>query len=73
MDAARAAAMSDPERNPNFRRRWHESVPEISATPTRSSMVAVGTLGLALQEAIERRRRAAQAVAVASSKGDPPR
>ncbi len=34
MDAATAAAMSDPERNPAFRRRWREALDE-SAAPQR--------------------------------------
>ena len=32
MDAATAAAMSDPERNPAFRRRWQEA-PDRPAAP----------------------------------------
>ncbi len=34
MDAATAAAMSDPERNPGFRRRWREA-PDGPAAPLR--------------------------------------
>ena len=36
MDAATAAAMSDPERNPAFRRRWQEAPGETSDAPGRS-------------------------------------
>lgn len=54
MDAAAAAAMSDPDRNPNFRRRWDEGearvFSSVSAPPER-----IGTFGLVLQEALLRR------------------
>ena len=33
MDAAAAAAMSDPERNPKFRRRWQDPPREPGWTP----------------------------------------
>lgn len=71
MDAASAAAMSDPDRNPNFRRRWNDDV-ESGASPA-SRVAAIGTLGVALEEEMQRRRRAEQAQAVGSSKGEPPR
>lgn len=70
MDAAAAAAMSDPERNPHFRRRWGEGAACVSADPSRA---AIGTLGLALQEALARRRRAELADVLPSYDSDVPR
>lgn len=52
MDAARAAEQSDPDRNPHFRRRWTEA-----DTTLRRAWVnqdRLGTLGLALLEALRR-------------------
>lgn len=68
MDAAWAAAMSDPESNPNFRRRWSERGVDGPAAPSRPDNTVIGTLGLALQEAMGRRRRAmlAQGSAIVS-------
>jgi hypothetical protein len=54
MDAAAAAAMADPDRNPHFRRRWSEGVPVALRASARSSTGGIGTLGLALQEALRR-------------------
>lgn len=31
--AARYAEMADPDRNPQFRRRWHEVEPELAGGP----------------------------------------
>lgn len=73
MDAAAAAAMSDPERNPHFRRRWDEGSPDAPTASPRTSTEGIGTLGLALQEALDRRLRAEQALAVATNTGDPPK
>jgi hypothetical protein len=54
MDAAVAAAMSDPERNRHFRRRWSEGGLAVPSASARSSTIGIGTLGLALQEALRR-------------------
>lgn len=35
MDAAAAARMSDPERNPNFRRRWVADALDLKLAPPR--------------------------------------
>ena len=52
MDAAAAAAMSDPEHNPHFRRRWRDD----HSTPAGRQHLEVpnplGTLGLALLDAL---------------------
>ena len=55
MDAAAAAAMSDPDRNTYFRRRWLEAsaVQPDSAPPCTGG--DIGTFGLALLEALRRR------------------
>jgi hypothetical protein len=58
MDAAVAAAMSDPERNPSFRRRWVDEA-GVTSIPLAASPAAIGSFGLVLPEALERRRRAA--------------
>jgi hypothetical protein len=59
MDAATAAAMSDPERNPAFRRRWHEQpdhhVPVQAPTPMPE--VALEVTGRALLELWRQERR----------------
>ena len=62
MDAATAAAMSDPERNPAFRRRWQETCtpprqPHSEPPRTRDA------LELSAQKLLEkwRRERALQA------------
>lgn len=61
MDAATAAAMSDPERNPHFRRRWGQSAPRIMPNPVPPDS-RLGALGLALLEAWRlRQQRAAGA------------
>lgn len=51
MDAAIAAAMSDPIRNANFRRRWDET--PLSAPNARSANAPepLGAIGLALLDA----------------------
>ena len=36
MDAATAAAMSDPDQNPKFRRRWHDAPREPERYPPQS-------------------------------------
>jgi hypothetical protein len=36
MDAATAAAMSDPDRNPKFRRRWQDALCEPERYPPQS-------------------------------------
>jgi hypothetical protein len=58
MDAASAAAMSAPDRNPHFRRRWVNET-RVMAIPLAAPPAAIGSFGLVLQEALERRRRAA--------------
>lgn len=70
MDAATAAAMSNPDRNPHFRRRWTDGEADASALSTRPS---VGTFGLALLEALRRRRLAEEGTAVSGDKSAPPR
>ena len=56
MDPAAAAAMSDPERNPHFRRRWHDQ--PVAAVPSRQAdgQSGLGTVGLALLEALRAKR-----------------
>ena len=68
-DAAAAAAMSDPDRNRHFRRRWTD----VSGIPDdhHPAVVAIGSLGLALRAALNRRKRAGQGQTGASN-GDPP-
>jgi len=58
MDAAAAAAMSDPERNRQFRRRWHEAATAAPAprAPLRQQGEALGPIGHALLEAWRRKR-----------------
>jgi hypothetical protein len=71
MDAAVAAAMSDPDRNPHFRRRWVDETCEMSISVTKAP-AAIGSFGLVLQEALERRRRAAaKRGSTASAEEDP--
>jgi hypothetical protein len=72
MDAASAAVMSDPERNPHFRRRWVDET-RVTSIPLAASPAAIGSFGLVLQEALERRRRAAAKEARATAAEDPPR
>ena len=59
MDAATAAAMSDPDRNPMFRRRWRAATPVAVLVTPRSTTSAVGPIGLALIEAWWRKQRVA--------------
>jgi len=54
MDPAVAAAMSDPERNPHFRRRWHDVEARRSANMVLPPQ-QIGTFGLALQQSLLRR------------------
>lgn len=54
MDAAAAAAMSDPDRNPHFRRRWDEAAPGVAAVSASASARSIGTFGMALLEALRR-------------------
>ena len=56
MDAATAAAMSDPERNPAFRRRWQEA-PEEPATPHRPVHEPAASLERAGRELLDEWRR----------------
>ena len=70
MDAAVAAAMSDPDRNPHFRRRWPQA--GAAGESRHREVFAIGALGLALQEALNRRNRAALAQEVARNNSDPP-
>lgn len=51
MDAAAAAAMSDPDLNPHFRRRWDEGRLDAAVRTSRPANTAIGTLGIALQDA----------------------
>ena len=64
MDAATAAAMSDPERNRWFRRRWAEQRDAGSgipaSTPTPAPEIAVTLTGLALLAEWRRSRRCDQ-------------
>jgi len=59
MDAAAAAAMSDPDRNPHFRRRWSEASAGGVSDCADPANGQIGTLGLALLEAFARRKAAA--------------
>jgi hypothetical protein len=64
MDAASAAAMSDPWRNPLFQRRWRES--QQAADPRPPDPPAVDQLELTGQALLEQwRRERAQSVEVA--------
>jgi hypothetical protein len=65
MDAA-AAAMSDPDRNPHFRRRWLEPGPLAMPVVPRSATGIVGPVGVALIDAWRRKQQPA-AAAVAPS------
>jgi hypothetical protein len=51
MDAASAAAMSDPDRNPHFRRRWQEPPAKTTLDPPRPPAGALGPVGHALLDA----------------------
>jgi hypothetical protein len=62
MDAAVAAAMSDPERNPHFRRRWDERRIDGPVAASGPVITAIGTLGLALQEAMRRAKGPTNAI-----------
>jgi hypothetical protein len=71
IDAAVAATMSDPERNPHFRRRWVDET-GVTSIPLAASPAEIGSFGLVLQEALERRRRAAaKAGSTVSAEEDP--
>ena len=72
MDAARAAAMSDRDQNPHFRRRWTEDARSTSISAV-APPPAIGSFGLVLQAALERRRRAAAQEARATAAKDPSR
>lgn len=71
MDAAAAAAMSDPDCNPHFRRRWSEAPAEVHVGHAVGG--AIGTFGLILREAMERRRRAETSGSCATDHTEPPR
>ena len=61
MDAAAAAAMSDPDRNPLFRRRWREAGDVVAPRPAPPDHRARDALdGLALLLAWRRERRREQ-------------
>ncbi|GGJ45127.1 hypothetical protein [Neoroseomonas lacus] len=62
MDAATAAAMSDPHCNPHFRRRWNEAIMDAPPMPALPGRDPVGTFGLVLQEALSRATRSGGAV-----------
>ena len=68
MDAATAAAMSDPDRNAHFHRRWIEPITTTHIAVPNSSSGPIGTLGLALLDALAR-RRAAQGKSDATGSG----
>jgi hypothetical protein len=59
MDAATAAAMSDPQRNPAFRRRWQEQPDHRAAAqaPLPIPEVALEVTGRALLELWRQERR----------------
>jgi hypothetical protein len=54
MDAAAAAAMSDPDRNPHFRRRWREQASPRVIQVIAPSRETLGAIGIALVEAWRR-------------------
>jgi hypothetical protein len=56
MDAASAAAMSDPDRNPHFRRIWHDPAPPPVMTAMAARASSLGDLGLALLDAWRRKQ-----------------
>ncbi|BDG74053.1 hypothetical protein [Roseomonas fluvialis] len=56
MDAAVAAAMSDADRNPNFRRKWVDDA-RVTAISGTAPPAAIGSFGLVLQEALARAGR----------------
>lgn len=58
MDAADAARMSDPDRNPHFRRRWAENGVRHASMPTMCAGDDLGPIGLALLEAWRRKQQA---------------
>ena len=64
MDAAAAAAMSDPERNPAFRRRWQEactpSDPLAGGPPAEQDAVELSARELLEQWRRERASRSAE-------------
>ncbi|WP_198370531.1 hypothetical protein [Roseomonas rosulenta] len=72
MDAAVAAAMSDPERNPHFRRRWVEET-RVTTIAVTTPPAAIGSFGLVLREALDRHRRATAEQARAAGLEDCPR
>jgi hypothetical protein len=63
MDAAAAAAMSDPLRNPHFRRRWREESVRADAPPApppSSPDARLAELARLLRAERQRRRRLGQ-------------
>lgn len=68
MDAANAAAQSDPDRNPHFRRRWYE--PRVVAVQEPAPRDQMGTLGQVLLAAF--RRREAEGLKPVAHDGSPP-
>jgi len=61
MDAASAAAMSDPDRNQHFRRRWVEPPEHPAVTLPRTDADGLGPIGIAMEEAADRRRHGRRA------------
>jgi MYXO-CTERM domain-containing protein len=57
IDAAAAARMSDPDRNPHFRRRWDEKATASARSPAPGTDGHLGPIGLALLEAWRRKRQ----------------
>lgn len=56
MDAAKAAAMSDPDRNYNLRRRWGDESAPVQIPMPRPRSDALGPIGLALLDAWRKRK-----------------
>jgi hypothetical protein len=57
MDAATVAAMSDPERNPAFRRRWHDTPCRETAPPRPPALESGDAIELTGRELREQWRR----------------
>lgn len=64
MDAASAAAMSDPERNPAFRRRWQDQPGHLvhANAPAQKPDDAIEQTGRALLEQWRRERKQCKGV-----------
>lgn len=59
MDTANAAAISDPNRNLHFRRRWHEDASIFVNRQDTPARAWPGTFGVALLEAFRAKQQAA--------------